>query len=176
MPHCRRAFGADGAPAPCSSREHGARSCCCRRSGGRRSAGERCTRRCCCRRGSGRRGARGGARRGWTGGHRQHPRRPDRDGSPIKLVSVGSSRVVLDVVVLLVCQSTCVLYRKSTDLSWEGDEPSAAVAEEEAAPPAEESAPAPQAEPEAPAAEATLPKASVIEGEYSAEAIVPPKE
>jgi hypothetical protein len=29
------------------------------------------------------------------------------------------------------------------DLSWEGDEPSAAVAEEEAAPPAEESAPAP---------------------------------
>jgi hypothetical protein len=29
------------------------------------------------------------------------------------------------------------------DLSWEGDEPSAAVAEEEVAPPAEESAPAP---------------------------------
>jgi hypothetical protein len=60
-------------------------------------------------------------------------------------------------------------------MSWEGDEPSAAVAEEEAAPPAEESAPAPQAEPEAPAAEATLPKASVVEGEYSAEAIVSPK-
>jgi hypothetical protein len=42
------------------------------------------------------------------------------------------------------------------DLSWEGDEPSAVVAEEEAALPAEESAPTPQAEPEAPAAEATL--------------------
>jgi hypothetical protein len=38
---------------------------------------------------------------------------------------------------------------------------------ERAAPPAEESAPAPQAQPEAPAAEATLPKASVVEGEYS---------
>jgi hypothetical protein len=52
-------------------------------------------------------------------------------------------------------------------LSWEGDEPAAKVAEEEAAPPAEESAPAPQAEPEAPAAGATLPEASVVEGEYS---------
>jgi hypothetical protein len=61
-------------------------------------------------------------------------------------------------------------------VSWEGDEPSAAVAEEEVAPPAEESTPAPQAEPEAPAAEATLPEACVVEGEYSAEAIVPPKE
>jgi hypothetical protein len=58
--------------------------------------------------------------------------------------------------------------RKSTDLSWEGDEPALAVAEEELAPPAEESAPAPQAESEAPATEATLPEASVIEGEYSA--------
>jgi hypothetical protein len=61
------------------------------------------------------------------------------------------------------------------DLSWEGDEPATAVAEEEAAPPAEESAPAPQAEPEAPAAEATLPEASVVEGEYSAEAAASPK-
>jgi hypothetical protein len=67
-----------------------------------------------------------------------------------------------------------VLCRKSTDLSWEGDEPSAAVAEEEAAPPAEESAPAPQAEPGAPAAEAMFPEASVVEGEYSAEAVVTP--
>jgi hypothetical protein len=50
------------------------------------------------------------------------------------------------------------------------------VAEEEAAPPAEESTPAPQAEPEAPAAEATWLGASVVEGEYSAEAIVLPKE
>jgi hypothetical protein len=49
------------------------------------------------------------------------------------------------------------------------------VAEEEAGPPTEESAPAPQAEPEAPAAKATLPEASVVEGEYAAEAIVPPK-
>jgi hypothetical protein len=62
------------------------------------------------------------------------------------------------------------------DLSWEGDEPSAVVTEEEVAPPAEESAPTPQAEPEAPAAEATLPEASVVEGEYSAEVLVPPKE
>jgi hypothetical protein len=62
--------------------------------------------------------------------------------------------------------------RKSTDLSWEGDEPSTAVAEEEAAPPAEESAPASQAESEAPATEATLPEASVVEGKYSAEAVV----
>jgi hypothetical protein len=52
-------------------------------------------------------------------------------------------------------------------LSWEGDEPTTAVAEEEATPPAEESAPAPQAEPEAPVTEATLPEASVVEGEYS---------
>jgi hypothetical protein len=55
---------------------------------------------------------------------------------------------------------------KLTDLSWEGDEPSATVAEEEVAPPAEEFAPAPQVEPKVPAAEATLPEASVVEGEY----------
>jgi hypothetical protein len=66
--------------------------------------------------------------------------------------------------------------RKSIDLSWEGDEPSTAVAEEEAAPPAEESTPAPQAESEAPAAGAALPEASVLESEYSTEAIVPPIE
>jgi hypothetical protein len=64
--------------------------------------------------------------------------------------------------------------RKSTDLSWEGDEPSTAVAEEEAVPPADESAPTPQAESEVPAAGAALPEASVVEGEYSVEAIVPP--
>jgi hypothetical protein len=62
--------------------------------------------------------------------------------------------------------------RKSTDLSWEGDDPSTAVAEEEAAPPAEESIPAPQAESEAPAAGAALPEASMVEGKYSAEALV----
>jgi hypothetical protein len=34
--------------------------------------------------------------------------------------------------------------RKSTDLSWEEDEPSTTVAEEEVAPPVEESTPAPR--------------------------------
>jgi hypothetical protein len=63
-------------------------------------------------------------------------------------------------------------YSKSTNLSWEGDEPSTAVAEEEVAPPAEESAPAPQAESEVPAAGAMLPEASVVEGKYSAEALI----
>jgi hypothetical protein len=66
--------------------------------------------------------------------------------------------------------------RKSTDLSWEGDEPSTAVAEEEAALPAEESTPAPQAESEAPAAGAASPEASVVEGKYSAEFVVFPIE
>jgi hypothetical protein len=79
------------------------------------------------------------------------------------------------VVVELDWQSACVLCRKSTDLSWDGDEPAAAVAEEEAAPPTRESTPAPHAEPEAQAAEATLPEASVVEGEYSAEVVVSPK-
>jgi hypothetical protein len=60
--------------------------------------------------------------------------------------------------------------RKSTDLSWEGDEPSSASAEEVASP-AEESAPASQAVPEPPATEASLPEASVVEGEYSSEAV-----
>jgi hypothetical protein len=62
--------------------------------------------------------------------------------------------------------------RKSTDLSWEGDEPSTAVAEEETAPPAVESAPASQSVPEVPATEATLPEVSVVEGKYSVEAVV----
>jgi hypothetical protein len=60
--------------------------------------------------------------------------------------------------------------RKSTDQSWEGDEPSSAVAEE-VAPPIEESTPASQAVPEPPATEASLPEASVVEGEYSSEAV-----
>jgi hypothetical protein len=64
--------------------------------------------------------------------------------------------------------TSCVLYRKSTDLTWDGDEPSSAVAEEESAPAPEEFAPAPQAESEAPAVEATLPEASSVEGEYTA--------
>jgi hypothetical protein len=60
--------------------------------------------------------------------------------------------------------------RKSTDLSWEGDEPSTTVAEE-VAPPAEESAPASQTEPKPPVTEASLPEASMVEGEYSSEAV-----
>jgi hypothetical protein len=63
----------------------------------------------------------------------------------------------------------CVLCRKSTDLSWEGDEPSAVVAEEASAPAVEESAPLPQAETVAPAVEASLPEASIVEGEYTAQ-------
>jgi hypothetical protein len=61
-----------------------------------------------------------------------------------------------------------VLHRKSTDLSWDGDEPSTAAVEEVSAPAAEESAPLPQAEAVTPVAEATLPEASVVEGEYAA--------
>jgi hypothetical protein len=54
------------------------------------------------------------------------------------------------------------------DLTWDEDEPSAAVAEEEFVPATEESAPVPQAESEASAVEATLPEASIVEGEYTA--------
>jgi hypothetical protein len=54
-------------------------------------------------------------------------------------------------------------------LTWDGDEPAAAVAEEEPAPAVEESAPAPQAESEAPAVEAVLPEASIMKGEYTAQ-------
>jgi hypothetical protein len=57
--------------------------------------------------------------------------------------------------------TSCVLCRKSTDLTWDEDEPSVAVAEGESAPAAEES--------EAPAMEATLPKASIVEGECTAQ-------
>jgi hypothetical protein len=66
--------------------------------------------------------------------------------------------------------------RKSTDLSWEGDEPFATVAEEEVAPLVEESTPAPQVESEALAAEAALPKASVVEGKCSAVDLIFPIE
>jgi hypothetical protein len=52
-------------------------------------------------------------------------------------------------------------------LTWDGDEPTAAVAEEESAPAAEESAPAPQAKFEAPAVEAALLEAIIVEGEYT---------
>jgi hypothetical protein len=53
------------------------------------------------------------------------------------------------------------------DLTWDEDEPSAALAEEDSVPTAEEAAPAPQAESEVPAVEATLPEASVVEGKYT---------
>jgi hypothetical protein len=63
--------------------------------------------------------------------------------------------------------------RKSTDLSWEGDEPSSTVTKG-VTPPAEESTPAPQVETEAPAAEAALPEASVVEGKcYAVDLIFP---
>jgi hypothetical protein len=55
-------------------------------------------------------------------------------------------------------------------LFWEGDEPYSAVAKE-VTPPTEDPAPASQAVPEPPAAEAPLPEASVVEGEYSSEAM-----
>jgi hypothetical protein len=58
------------------------------------------------------------------------------------------------------------LCRKSTDLSWDGEEPAAAEAEE-AVPPVEEPAPEAQAATEPPAAEAALPEAVIVEGEYS---------
>jgi hypothetical protein len=60
-------------------------------------------------------------------------------------------------------------------LTWEGDEPATAVAEEETVPPAEESTPAPQVVSEASAVEATLPKASIVDGEYFAQVQVAPK-
>jgi hypothetical protein len=61
------------------------------------------------------------------------------------------------------------LCKKSTDLSWEENELSAAVAEESSTPAAEESAPVPQAETVAPGVEAMLPEASIVEGEYTAQ-------
>jgi hypothetical protein len=58
------------------------------------------------------------------------------------------------------------LCRKSTDLSWDGEEPTTAEAEK-AAPPAEEPVPEAQAATEPPTAEAPLAEAVVVEGEYS---------
>jgi hypothetical protein len=49
-------------------------------------------------------------------------------------------------------------------MSWEGEEPSTAAAEENPSPAVEESAPLPQAEIVAPSAEATPPEATVMEG------------
>jgi hypothetical protein len=58
----------------------------------------------------------------------------------------------------------CVLYRKWTDLSWEGDEPSAAAAEENPTLAIEESTPLLQAKTAAPGAKATPLEATVVEG------------
>jgi hypothetical protein len=57
-----------------------------------------------------------------------------------------------------------VLCRKSTDLSWEGDEPSTAAAEENPTLVVEESNPLSQAETVAPSVEASPPEATVVEG------------
>jgi hypothetical protein len=57
-----------------------------------------------------------------------------------------------------------VLCRKSTDLSWEGEEPSAAGGEEGRSVGVEESAPLSQTETVAQAAEATPQEATMVEG------------
>jgi hypothetical protein len=54
--------------------------------------------------------------------------------------------------------------RKSTDLSWEGEEPSAATGEEDPSPVVEESAPVPQGETVVRVAEATPQEATIVEG------------
>jgi hypothetical protein len=53
--------------------------------------------------------------------------------------------------------------RKSTDLSWEGDEPGTTASEENLTLAVEESAPLPQVETVAPGAEAALLEATVVE-------------
>jgi hypothetical protein len=70
--------------------------------------------------------------------------------------------VVVDVFLTTICVCFC---RKSTYLTWDGDEPSSAVVEE-VAPSVEEAAPATQAAVEPPVAEAPLPEANVVEGRY----------
>jgi hypothetical protein len=59
-----------------------------------------------------------------------------------------------------------VLCRKSTDLSWEGEEPDAVANEEDSSAVAEESTSLPQAETVAPGAEVTPPEATIVEGVY----------
>jgi hypothetical protein len=60
-----------------------------------------------------------------------------------------------------------VLCRKSTDLSWAGDEPSAATGEGDPSPAVEEFAMLPQAETIAQGAEAMPPEAIVVEGMWT---------
>jgi hypothetical protein len=57
-----------------------------------------------------------------------------------------------------------VLCRKSTDLSWESEEPSAAAGEEDRSAEVEESALLPQTENVAQVMEATLQEATMVEG------------
>jgi hypothetical protein len=57
-----------------------------------------------------------------------------------------------------------VLCRKSTDLSWESEEPSATADDKDPSPAVEESAALPQAETIAQGAEATPPEATIVEG------------
>jgi hypothetical protein len=59
-----------------------------------------------------------------------------------------------------------VLCRKSTDLSWEGEEPDTAANEEDPSTAVEGSSSLPQAETVAPGAEATPPEATIVEGIY----------
>jgi hypothetical protein len=57
-----------------------------------------------------------------------------------------------------------LLCRKSTDLSWEGEEPSATVDDKDLSPVVEESATLPQAETITQGVETTLPEATIVEG------------
>jgi hypothetical protein len=57
---------------------------------------------------------------------------------------------------------------KSTDLSWEGEEPSTAAAEENPSPAIEESASLPQGETVAPGVEVAPPEATIVEGTLTA--------
>jgi hypothetical protein len=58
----------------------------------------------------------------------------------------------------------CVLCRKSTELSWEGEELSTAATEENPSPFVEESASLPQGKTVVPGVEVTPPEAAIVEG------------
>jgi hypothetical protein len=58
----------------------------------------------------------------------------------------------------------CVLCRKSTDLSWEGEEPDTMAVEEDPPAAVEESASLAQGGTVAPGVEVTPPEATIIEG------------
>jgi hypothetical protein len=79
-------------------------------------------------------------------------------------VSTINLRVVYVVGNLVWVITEVVLCRKSTNLSWEGEEPSAAAGEEDRLPAVEESASLPQAESVAPVVESTPQEATMVEG------------